>query len=56
MDEPLVAEPWMVGYCCSVCDDDIEPGEVVRVVNIDWSDRAERAVATLAHDGCVEAE
>lgn len=53
-DEPLVAEPWMVGYFCSVCDDEIESGDVVRVVDIDYSDRAERAVAKVAHEVCVD--
>jgi hypothetical protein len=53
MDPRQSAEPWMVGHFCDVCDAEIEAGEQVRVLDIDWSDRAGRAVATIAHDACV---
>jgi hypothetical protein len=54
MDTPYTveAESWMVGHCCEVCDDEIERGQRVTVLDIDHSDAAGRAVAKVAHELC----
>jgi hypothetical protein len=52
MDAPQIAESWMVGHFCHACDDEIEQGDFVIVLDIDYSDQAGRPVAKIAHEDC----
>jgi hypothetical protein len=48
----LTPERWMLGYFCHDCDDAIDEGQAVILIDIDYSDRAGRAVAKLRHALC----
>lgn len=57
MDTPYTveAESWMVGHFCEVCDDEIERGQRVTVLDIDSRDGAYGepvTVAKVAHELC----
>ena len=60
MDTPYTEivdeDSWLEGYFCALWEEDIDDVDSVRVLDIDYSDKAGRAVAKVAHEVCASEE
>jgi len=52
MDRYAKPEPWMLGYLCEHCDEEIWLEQAVVVIDIDHSDARGGPVAKVAHATC----